>query len=226
MLQHGRVVAEVEAQRQAALDPDDLLGAEADQALRPGEGPDLLTLPDDLGFAGHGDQVARLEVEEEEAGPRVQQDVADRVEVVVAREIGNDEGPLVLDPDEAGPAAAVGDVGPLRDRSPVLDIGGGDEEGVRALDQRPGAPVEAVRAFDRPPPRDLVDLRQDLDRPGLDVLRAVAEGLAYGNREALRAGRGDGPGHAVAPPRLQLDAQDPDRGARLQGFGERVAEER
>ena len=135
MVQHGRVVAEVEAERQAALDPDHVFGAKADQPLRTGEGSDLLAFPNDLGRTGHVDEVARLEVDEQKSGLRVEQDVAHCVEVIVAGKIGEHEGPVVLDADEARLAASMRDVGALGGHAWIFGVGGGDEQGVGAFDQ-------------------------------------------------------------------------------------------
>ena len=61
----------------------------------------------------HVNEIAGLEVDEQDAGLRVEDDVADRVEVIVSGEVRKHEGAIVLDLDEARLASAVGDVSAL-----------------------------------------------------------------------------------------------------------------
>src|SRR5215212_8747251 len=133
--------------------------------------------------------------------------------MLVAGEVGDGEGGTVGgDADEAGPAAAVGDV-----RTPA-EGGGGDEEGVGAGDQRPGGGVEGGKV--------LVGGGGGGCRLGLaelDVLGAVAEGPGDPDREAGRADARDGAVGPVAAAGVELDAEEADLGTRAQGAGDRVA---
>ena len=88
--------------------------------------------------------------------------------------------------------------------------GRGNEEGVRRLDEKPIGLGKAVAPFD---PRLLGPLGRigpPFDLSGLDVLRAVAEGLIDRNGEAFVARGLDPPRETIAAPGLELDAEQPD----------------
>jgi hypothetical protein len=66
----------------------------------------------------------------------------------------------------------------------------------------------------------------DLDRASLDVLGTVAERLADRDHEAIGPDRFDLAGKTVAPPGLELDAEDADIGARHEGGVQGIAGQR
>ncbi len=79
------------AQGQRAPPPHDPAGPERPQPFSALEGGDLGGGQDDLGVARHLQEVAGLEVGEDEAGPAVQEDVAERGERTGCGEVGDRE---------------------------------------------------------------------------------------------------------------------------------------
>ena len=75
-----------------------------------------------------------LKVDEQEASPRVEQDIADGVVVVVAGEIGEDERAVVLDPHEAWSATTVRHICASGHGLARIAIGRRDEQGIGLLD--------------------------------------------------------------------------------------------
>ena len=139
--------------------------------------------------------------------------------MVVAGVIGENEARRAGDPDEAGVAAAVRGVHAEAGAVALAAMPGRDEEGIGRGDPR-ALRWRQTASPDRLPGRDTTD---PLPLSLSDVLRAVAEGLVY--RANDRAGRAvrDAAIHAVAPAGGELDAEDPDIGARRQAPLERVA---
>ena len=97
--------------------------------------------------------------------------------------------------------------------------GGGDEKGVGPGDQRACALVQPGESLD--PRNDTLPPQQII--PALDILRAIAEALIHGDREAAGIGGDDMAVHAIAPARPELDAQQADRRAGLQRRQKRIA---
>ncbi|MNC32675.1 hypothetical protein D3C75_810380 [compost metagenome] len=79
--------------------------------------------------------IAIFEVDEQQAGPRVDHQVAQGVEMQIACIVGNGE-PIAFDLDEPWPATTVGDIHRALAVS-MLDIAG-DEEGIGRLDHADG----------------------------------------------------------------------------------------
>src|SRR6185312_14447401 len=106
----GRIIDEDAAQRRRALPVPAARDAEAPDALRAlhlGRGRGA---PVDARESLQLQQIAALEVEEEQRRARLSRQVSQRVEVAVAAKIG-DQKRVGLDMREARPAAAMGDVG-------------------------------------------------------------------------------------------------------------------
>ena len=103
----------------------------------------LRGLEDDLGAAAHLQHVAGREINKHEAGARIDQQVAERVEVQVAGEIGNGKHAIVADAHEPRLAAAMRDVD-LPAIGGVVDIGS-DEKRIRRRDHAAGAIIQRDR---------------------------------------------------------------------------------
>jgi hypothetical protein len=105
-------------------------------------------------------------------------------------------------------------------RRHVVRVGGGDEQRVGAADQAMGGQVELVE----PPHRCRIGMRRREHRLArLDVARAIAEALLHRDHEAGGVERLDRAVHAVAPPRVRLDAEQAQLGALHQLAGQRIA---
>ncbi len=109
---------------------DDLLDVEGHQTPRAGNAGHRLRFPIDRGPAGKLQQTAGLEIDEQQTGSRVENEVADGVEVVVARVVGEHQAGLVRDRDEARVAPAVRGIHAERRVVAVAAVPGGNEEGI------------------------------------------------------------------------------------------------
>src|SRR5262249_40140200 len=137
-----RVVAEAPGEGKRVTLASDSLEAQAPRAL--GSGDRRVGLPVNGNPALYLQQIARGEIDEQQAGARVAQKVAERVEVTVAAETRHHQG-VGAEVDEAGPAAAVGDV-----EAAVRRVGAratGDEESVGGGDQPPRVIIELGEVF-------------------------------------------------------------------------------
>lgn len=205
------------AQGQGGAAPDDTLRAKGPEAFGALEGGDLRRVEQHLGGAAQLQQVAALVVDEQQSGLAVDGDVAQGVEEQVAIEVGNGQHALGIHPDEARLAATVGNVHPAP--SVLLGIGG-DEEGIGPFDQLACRLIQRLEGFDGRSGR-LIRWLVGLQVAQLDVARAVAETLIHGQPQA--------PGRqldlaidAVAPPSVQLDAQQSHGGAIRQAGAGRI----
>ncbi len=161
------------AQRQGAAPADHPARPEGPEPLGALERGDLGRIQDHRGVAGQLQEIARLEIGEDQAGPAVQEDVPEGGEEQVAGEVGDGQRAVRGDADEPRLAAAMRDV----DLAPALAVGvGGHEERVGRRDQGARRRVElgALLGGDR-------DGDARLAHEGhvaqLDVLRAVPEAL-------------------------------------------------
>jgi len=144
------------------------------------------------------EQIALLEIHEQQGGARVRDEIAERIEVAVAAVVGNRQRPI-FHPDEAPRTTAVRDV----DTAVQLDgaCSARDEQGIRRGDGHASVGIEprewfrrAGRACSRP------DVAQ------VDVPRAVAEALADIEHEHTGLGGGDRAVRPVSAARREIDA--------------------
>jgi hypothetical protein len=99
---------------------------------------------------------------------------------------------------------------------------GRDEQGVGGVDQRRRRAVQPLQRFHRARPC-VGRVAHPLDLAALDVLRAVADRLPHAQPQPVRAGRLQLAVDPVAPPRVQLDAQQAERSAGRHAGRGRVA---
>src|SRR5260370_39546629 len=118
--------------------------------LGAGAGAQPHAVPHDLGPAGDLQEIAAGEIDEEEAGARVLQHVAERVEEAVAGIVGDDERAGIVDTDEAGTAAAVRDIDAVLPLAALAARERRDEEGVGPRDERAGGRGEPREILDAP----------------------------------------------------------------------------
>src|SRR4029453_2271276 len=85
------LTARVPAQPQPAGELDDLLDLEEHEPARAGHLRHRVRVPVDGGAAGELEQAPSHEVDEEQSGARLERQVPDGIEVVVARVVGKDE---------------------------------------------------------------------------------------------------------------------------------------
>jgi hypothetical protein len=192
---------------------------ETQQPFGAREGWQLRVVPDDLAFDGEVQQVALVEVDEQQAGARIARQVAQGVEEKIPHEFGRDQGALVVDAHESGPSAAVRDIDAARLAGRFIEVGAGDEEGVGAFDQRavfqaqcPGAQDQCLRTRRR---RALLAL--------LDILRTIAEALHDGDAQGAAVRRLDQAIHAIAPARERRQPQAAQVAARQELSLQRIA---
>lgn len=182
----------------------DLLHVQLHEALGAGNGVGVGGVPVHGGAAGELEGGAGLEVEEEEAGPRVRLHVAEGAEHGVAGVVRPGDA-VAFHAHEAGHPAAVRGVGAL------ARVGGGDEEGVRAADPcalRVAQGVCAAGARGRRAGGVV------LVEAGLDVLGAVGVHLVRADQERAIGGglQPSVDAHADAP--LEVGGDEAGVGAR------------
>ena len=206
---------------------------EFQEPVRAGERCELGALPDDRGRTRQLQDVAPVEVEDEEAGARVGGDVAEGVEEEIAAKVGHDEharsaGPARRDLHEAGFTAAMRDVHAVGAAvSARRGSGGRDEERIGALDDGERRTVETrIDAFDRMRGAEGSRVAAPCRPARLDVLRAVAEALIDCQREAADVEDGHRPVHAVPPPGRELDPEETERLIDGERVGERITARR
>src|SRR5262249_50188121 len=158
------------------------------------------------GTPGQLEDSTAFEVDHGEAGPRLDHEVAERIEEAVAAVVGDADGGGVEDPEEARVAAAMRDVGAMR------GMPAGDEGGVGPLDQLATWSVETP-ALDR----GRADAVESDHAAPLDVLGAVPVRLADSNFDPAAGDPGDAAVDPQASGRLELDREQADRGAGAQG---------
>src|SRR5262249_56266826 len=115
----------------------------APEALGTAPGAEQRAVEEDLRRPLELQQVAGLEIGEEKPGLGMDEEIAQRVEEAVAAEIRHQQRAIALDADEARPAPAMGHID-----AKTGCIGGGDEEGIRAGDERTGLVVEGRKRLD------------------------------------------------------------------------------
>ena len=210
----GGVLLERPAQGNRSRPPHHLVDLQRPQPLCTFERLDGRAFQQHLGTPAHLQHVAVAEVDEQQTCPRVDQQVAQGVEVQVTGVVGNGQR-IALDPDESWPTATVGHI--HRTLAVVmLDIAG-DEEGVGRLDHTDGRGIQG-RRIDAPLGR-FGDARVIAQ---LDVLRAVAERLLYRHLQLPCNRLANLPVEAVAPAGVQFDAQQADCLPGDQARGRRV----
>ena len=146
--------------------------------------------------------IAALEIDEQERRARLADEIAERIEEAIAAKVRNGQR-VALDAHESRSTAAMGDIG-AAGRSGIRPRAACHEEGVGRGDECPGIVIletlECMQAA-----------RSDFSSAHLaplDVLRTIAETLLHGHGEARRIEAGDDAICAIAPSRGQLDAQD------------------
>jgi hypothetical protein len=212
-----RARARIPAQRQGGRQLDDLLDREGHEATGTGNADHRIRIPIDRRPTGELKQAAALEVDEQQAGAGIRDEVADRVEVVVAGVVGEYQR-VAVDLDESRVAAAVGGIHAERGALALAAVPASDEEGIGRGDPCALRWGEAVApgGFSR---RGIDTAPSAL----MNVLGTVAEGLLDREDERSSAVLRDAAVDAVAPARGELDAKDTDVASRLQGTFERVA---
>src|SRR5262245_53965198 len=164
-----RRLQEVPAEAGRAEALDDALDPKLDNTFGADELSPSPRVPVDVRFSRQLKRVSTLEVDEQQPRARVHGEVAQGLEHVVARIIGEHQQTLMVDPDKSRRAATVRSVGAC------LGVQAGDEEGVGLADPAPLLYGESVS------PKGLLPLRRGaLEvgwRPRLDVLRAVGVDL-------------------------------------------------
>jgi hypothetical protein len=141
--------------------------------------------------------------------------------VAVARKVGHGQG-IAVDVHKAGVAAPVGDIDASGRSSSVIQVGGGDKEGVGRCDRLDVQRPLSGQGMDR-----LGYSRVkggEIELPRLDVLGTVAKGLADLNFKAVGRDRAHYPIHAVAAAGVQFDAEKANVAADLQRLSQRIAE--
>ena len=155
--------------------------------------------------------VACFKIDEQKAGARIDEEIAERVEVEIAGKIRDRQLTIVVYPDKSGFAASVRSID-LPDVTAV-DIGC-DEKGVGGRNDGTGLLGQFAGFRDRRR-LGLVRLTRKAVITQLDILRAVAKGLADRNFQGTVCGALDVSVHPVATPGVQFDAEHADGPAGL-----------
>lgn len=208
------------AQRQRLDSPDDPVRTEAPQPFPAWECGHLRTVRQQRRVARHLEQIAAVEIHEDEAGSRVDGDVAEGVEVQIAREVRNGQTVAILrlsiisrravNTNEAGPSATVRHVHlPVA----VLTVNvRGDEKRIRPFDHDARRVVQA-RQLDRGTIRRRIGIAYKGEIAALNVSRTVAEGLLDGDGKTLVAAAPDRAVQTIAATRAEFDAEQRDGSA-------------
>ena len=135
----GSVLLEGPTQRHRSRADYHLLDVQGPDPLGAFEGADQRAVDNHLGAPGNLQHIARGEVDEQQAGNRVGQQIAEGIEMQVAGVVRNRQA-IAFDPDETGATTAVGHVhGTLAIF--LLDVTG-DKEGVGVFDHGAGRGIE------------------------------------------------------------------------------------
>lgn len=196
--------------------PAPACGAQRQQALGaggPGDGW-LRTRPEQLGLGVQVQQVAIVEIDEQEAAARILEQVAEGIEQAVAGIVGQPQAAIRAEPEKARRPAPMGDVDAASERVGML---AGDEQRIAARDQRQPAWIESFALQ-----RGTCDPGDGLMAARLDVLGTVSEGLLDADRETLSVPRQDPSIHAVAAAGRPFQAEDAEAGASLEIGRQRI----
>jgi hypothetical protein len=107
-----------------------LFECETNQSTRTRMTLDLLRIPVDLRPTRQLQHAPRLEIDEDQSRERIEDEIADRVVVVVARIIRDDQRAIVHDFDETGRAPAMRGIHSEGDILSFVSMARGNEEGV------------------------------------------------------------------------------------------------
>ncbi|KAF1033124.1 MAG: hypothetical protein GAK34_03580 [Delftia tsuruhatensis] len=184
-LQVGRpaVGRHAPAQRQGVGPAHDAAGLEGPQALGALEGGDFRGVKDDAGLARHLQHFSGFGVDEQQARLGIDQEVAQGHEEQVAREVGDGQRSIGVDPHKARLAATVGDIDLAQAIIPINV--GRHVERIRLRNQGLCARVQRCQ-FDRRHLRRLPGRPDKPDAAVLDIARAVAEALDHADVEGAR----------------------------------------
>ena len=159
-------------------------------------------------------QVAVVEIDEQEAAARLLEQVAEGIEQAVAGVVGQPQAAIRAEPEKARRPAPMGDV----DAAPEwVGMLAGDEQRIAARDQRQPARIESFALQ-----RGTCDPGDGLMAARLDVLGTVSEGLLDADRETLSVPCQDPSIHAVAAAGRPFQAEDAEAGAGLEIGRQRI----
>src|SRR5690348_515600 len=173
-------------------------------------------VPHNLGCTGHLQYVAAREIDDQQTGARIGEQVAEGVEEAVAAVIRDFERPVLAGTYEAGAAAAVGDIDAA---SRLVAAGRGRRRDKRSVGTGNQAHRPSIAQSERFGFRKGRTAAPAVIAP-LNILRTIAEALLDQNGEAGNTDIDHSAVHAIAAARRQLDAeqtnssprQDPARG--------------
>jgi hypothetical protein len=193
---------------------DDALRREAQQPLGALEGTDLGIVQQHLRRTAHLQQIAGLEIDEHQPGPRVEQDIAQGVEEQIAGKVRDGQRSVFVHAHETRLAAAMRGIDlPLA----VTHHIGGD---IKRIGRRHQAPHQRVRDGQLTRRNSLRIDKMVLAQ--IDVARAVAVGLAHGNLQPWGKLTAHEAVHAITSPSVQFDPQHADGIALAHAFLGRV----
>ncbi|MNL06505.1 hypothetical protein D3C87_1271410 [compost metagenome] len=173
----GGNAIETPAQSQCCRAPDHVFHLECPEALRTLKSFDLRAFKDDFGAPAELQQITGVEIDKQQTGARVEQQVAQGVEKQIAGEIRNGQA-IAFHLDEPGLTAAVRNV----HRALTIDVHiTGDEKGIGPRDHGSGCIIQPVEVLGGASRR--VRQRHRAKLPQLNVLRAIAEGLFHAHSE-------------------------------------------
>ena len=198
--------------RECPFNVQRLLDTEGDDSFGGREATDVMRLPKDFSLTGHLQYVTGLKIDEQQAGPRVELQVAKRTEHAISRVVGEEQGRLVRDDDESRQAASMRYVDPL---APVTTPGelAGDEKRVGACYQHRVRLVQDLATANRSLLADRVDVEFQRRFACLNVLWSGWETLRDANFELVFAHVGNNAIRSDSVSGLEFQPQGTDDGA-------------
>ena len=206
-LEAWRILPEAPTEGYCILDQQPLVYRESHQPFGTNESTFLFAIPDNLRFTSQIQKVPALKIYEQEARPRIEGDIADRIEVIIAEEIRKGQRARIFDSDESGFTATMGHIRSVAIIACVFRVVSGYVEMVRRSDNLLRAIIEAVDLCRCKWFADRFDFRQQLIVACLNILRAVTKSLIDLDRNQLITEFSHFPGQPVAATALIFDPQ-------------------
>ena len=142
--QTWRIVPEAPADRHCLLYQYAFVYRETHKPLGANKSARFFAVPDNLCRAGQVQQIPTFKIDEQDTRPRIDRNVSERIEEVIAGKIGEDQRLLVFDSHESGLATAMRHVRTVPFVASVARELSRDEEMVRCGDDFPRTLIETI----------------------------------------------------------------------------------
>ena len=154
------ILQKVPADRHCIFDQFPFVQREANQSLGACKGVLFLAVPDDFRFTGQIQQIAGLEINEQQPRKGVHHQITDGIEVVVAGIIGKGNGSVIFYQHKTRLAATVGYVRPMTGITRAIRIVARNIKIVRPGNNLTGPVIQPHQGLNGSHLADRVDFRQ------------------------------------------------------------------